>query len=462
MHNLTHFFTIDGNKYALDHRNIFFSLLDDATEDFLNAKLSDTTPPESPILEKLIKSGYFLSTRPDYTVPNFEYDTLNISFAPIHNCNFACTYCYADGGKSSENYKTAFDEEKIDKLLDYIYLDKYAHFNKYKFDFVSGGEPLLAFPILEYFLERVRNLDEKHDKSTTVLIVTNGTLLTAEKIKVLDNHDVFLGISIDGTEEVHNRHRVYRNGKGTYKDVVKGISLLQSSDVSSKLKEPWAMVVITKDTGSLVDAMENCIQLGFKRMQMQLMRESRKHPLAFQVSDVPQLKEHYKELFSHIINTVADGDLSRLKMIANDNDSFGKFLGRLLLRNPIFYRCFAGKNKISVTAGGEVYPCDSFCNTRQFCMGTIADAMNETEIVELFQKAHVQNRAKCAGCWARYICGGDCFYNSYLINGNIHDPDPIICEMNQFFIEHAIDMLIRLQQLNPGHIEYLAKILRLR
>lgn len=463
MYNITHIFEIDGNYYALDYRNMFFCLLDKDTYEAFNDILSGVNRTKNitksfETLSDLTKHGFFLSEHSDSPVSQYGNDTLNISFAPVHDCNFACTYCYANGGKGTSNYQMRFDEKKIDRLLDYIYIEKYSYYPKYKFDFVSGGEPLLHFPILEYFLNKIRHYDKVYGKKTTVLLVTNGTLLTEEIIKRLDLYDIFLGISIDGTEEVHNRHRVYRNGSGTYVDVVKGISMLRkSSGTSSKIKDAWAMSVISRQTGSLVDLMENCIDLGFSRMQMQLVRLPREHTLSFREKDLIDLKENYKKLFSHILLFAAKGDLSRLKMIANDNDSFGKFMGRLLLRKPTCYRCFAGKNKIAVTASGEIFPCDSFCGNKDFCIGSIHNSMDNNSVVKLFQEAHIQNRVRCRECWAHKICGGDCFYNSYMINGNIYDPDPYICEMNRFFIEHTIDLLIKLKAMNADYITYMTK-----
>jgi len=467
MKNITHIFSVDDNQYALDYQNIFFCLLDDDTRVALECVLSDAIHESSSELvqtiKSLMKSGYFMSKYPDITVPNFEYDTLNISFAPVHDCNFACKYCYAKGGKGTQYYQMKYDENNIKKMLSCIYKGKYASYENYKFDFVSGGEPLLEFDILEYFLKTLRSYDSELDKKTTVLIVTNGALLTSEIIQKLDKYDVFLGISIDGPEDVHNRHRVYKNGSNTYKDVVNGISLLRSSkNISSKLKDAWAMSVITRSTGSLVDLMETCIGLGFKRMQMQLLREAYEHPLAFRKSDLSTLKNYYRELINHILSHAEQGDLCRIKMIANGNDSFGKFIGRLLLRTPVFYRCFAGKNKIAVTASGEIYPCDSFCGTSEYSMGFIDAQKENTDVTELFLNAHVNNRERCSKCWARNICGGDCFYDSYLVNGNIHDPNPIKCEMNRFFIENAVDLLIRLQKINHEYINHLAKVLHLQ
>ena len=88
--------------------------------------------------------------------------------------------------------------------------------------------------------------------------------------------------------------------------------------------------------------------------------------------------------------------------------------------------------------------------------------MNNDSILELFENAHFQNRPRCFECWARQICGGDCYYNSYMINGNIHEPDPVVCEMNRFFIEQIIDLLTKIHLINPKHITYLASFLNRR
>lgn len=467
MQDITHLFEIDEKKYVYDYRNIFFSLVDNNVYSIMKKSKdgeADLDFSENPVWGLLIKSGYFKTNEAELSPQRFAFhanSTMNISFAPVHDCNFACTYCYASGGQSTKNYEQSFTKEKIDRLLDYIYIEKYPYYQNYQFDFVSGGEPLLNMGLLEYFLHQVRLRDDANNKRTTVLIVTNGTLLTVENINTLDTYDVFLGISIDGPEKVHNRYRVYRDGSGTYQDVAKGILRLKSSNASSKLKEAWAMSVITKETSSLVETMENAISLGFVRMQMQLMREKPSSMIAFKPSDLTKTQEKYLELFDHILQFVKIGDLSRLKMIANNNDSFGKFLGRLLLKRTVAYRCSAGKNKISITASGEVYPCDSFCNIAEFEIDNLHQS-SITTIGQEFLDAHVQNRTPCSTCWAKRLCGGDCFYSSYMMYGDIYKPNPFACAMNRFFIERAIDMLMQIQRIDANHIAYMAKFLRLR
>jgi len=464
MYNNAHIFEVDSNKYVIDHHRMFFCQLDKDADDALaytlNGEKTGAELTNNPTLKLLIGSGFFLSAFKEYEVPNFNYDRMNFSFAPIHECNFTCKYCFAKDGEDSTCNGTKFDKKKIDELLNYIYKKKYTHISNYKFDFVSGGEPLLNASVLEYFLGRVRHLDEELDKSTTVMVVTNGTLLSPEIISMLDNHNVYLGISLDGPKQVHNRNRVYKDGSGTYDDVINGIKMLEASGASPRLKDAWAMTVVTKNTGSLVNVMEHGLNLGFRRMQMQLVRLPSTHPVSFNSSDLVKLKADYKELYSHMLDRAEDGDLSLIKMIANDNDSFGKFIGRLLLRDISFYRCFAGKNKISFSALGDIYPCDSFCGSKDFLMGSIDESEVETGVYEMFKDAHVLNCNKCKECWARFICGGDCYYNSFNNNGNIYEPDYITCHMNRFFIEHAIDLLIKLKIIDPKLVQQLTKFLR--
>lgn len=47
--------------------------------------------------------------------------------------------------------------------------------------------------------------------------------------------------------------------------------------------------------------------------------------------------------------------------------------------------------------------------------------------------------------------------DSYLKNGDIMTPDPFFCDMTKFFIEHAIKLLLDLQDWDPKSIHYLSQ-----
>ena len=156
MNSITHLFEINEKKYAIDYINLIFCRLDDDIYEKLKRFCIDSNKSvedcPSEVFAELFSRGYFVTDKVEAPIPTLHYDTLNISFAPIHSCNFSCKYCYADGGAATPNFGMQFDKVKIDDMLEYIYIKRYQTYQKYKFDFVSGGEPLLNITILEYFL----------------------------------------------------------------------------------------------------------------------------------------------------------------------------------------------------------------------------------------------------------------------------------------------------------------------
>lgn len=62
--------------------------------------------------------------------------------------------------------------------------------------------------------------------NTELSMVTNGTLLTQEKANFLIKHKISVGVSIDGYEEIHNTHRIFKNKKGTFRRVAAAYRIL--------------------------------------------------------------------------------------------------------------------------------------------------------------------------------------------------------------------------------------------
>ncbi len=72
---------------------------------------------------------------------------------------------------------------------------------------------------------------------------------------------------------------------------------------------------------------------------------------------------------------------------------------RLITKNKIVYRCQAGKNKFSITADGDIYPCDSFVGMKGMKIGNVYyDEVNEEvnvyydevneEVLQYFKKEY--------------------------------------------------------------------------
>lgn len=157
---------------------------------------------------------------------------LQFMIMTTYDCNLACPYCYEkkDPVTSMDNAAGKRIRMFITKLIE-KYRPTHLEFLMY------GGEPLLnvgpMYILLDYFKEYTRN----HSLQFQVNITTNGTLVTPEIITALEKYPVgVVQVTLDGPKNLHNKTRIYKNGNGSYEDIVKGLHLLQKSDFTPKIR----------------------------------------------------------------------------------------------------------------------------------------------------------------------------------------------------------------------------------
>ena len=118
------------------------------------------------------------------------------------NCNLNCVYCYQ---KHKDAGRMDFPTAK--RCVDQIFTGA----PDYACDGVllkfMGGEPLLEFDLLRQVYEYVH--EHYPDVKKMLFATTNGTLLNDEMKAWFHEHrqGFYLGLSIDGTPEVHNHNR---------------------------------------------------------------------------------------------------------------------------------------------------------------------------------------------------------------------------------------------------------------
>jgi uncharacterized protein len=94
-----------------------------------------------------------------------------------------------------------------------------------------AGEPLVL-PVT--FYEIALDLLSKHNAAKVPVLQsfqTNATLIDPGWCEFLRHTDIFLGVSVDGPEFLHDRHRRTRQGRGTLDRVLRGIHLLHEHDI---------------------------------------------------------------------------------------------------------------------------------------------------------------------------------------------------------------------------------------
>jgi uncharacterized protein len=150
----------------------------------------------------------------------------------VHSrCDLSCHYCYmyqmAD--QSWRWRPKRMSHETVAHVANRIAEHVQAHYLPSVKLILHGGEPLLAGPdFLRYAVTTIRRKLGAEVHSVFAL-QTNGVLLDAAFLKLLDELDVRVGVSLDGDASAHDRHRRRANGEGSHTAVVRGLEQLTSA-----------------------------------------------------------------------------------------------------------------------------------------------------------------------------------------------------------------------------------------
>ncbi len=146
----------------------------------------------------------------------------------VSGCNLACDHCYVyTMADTSWRSRPALMPRATIARTSARIAQHAAHHKMPRVRVVlHGGEPLLAGADQLDYTARVLRLQLDPSVALEITIQTNGTLLTEEFMKVLHSHQIKVGVSIDGGEAQHDRHRRYASGRGSYALAAAAINLL--------------------------------------------------------------------------------------------------------------------------------------------------------------------------------------------------------------------------------------------
>jgi uncharacterized protein len=144
-------------------------------------------------------------------------------------CDIKCDYCFYLEKRglygSAERYR--MPDEVLAK-----YIEQYVEAQPTPIvEFVwHGGEPTL---LGVDFFRRVVDLQKpfRERKEIRNSLQTNALHLDDEWCEFFKANAFFVGVSLDGPKEIHDRYRKDRHGRGTFDRVMRGVRLLQKNDV---------------------------------------------------------------------------------------------------------------------------------------------------------------------------------------------------------------------------------------
>ena len=318
-------------------------------------------------------------------------------------CNANCGYCFEKGIE-----KKSMSLETAEKIVHFI-SRKSKHSDNITIEWF-GGEPLVNKRVISHICDNLKKMNPSkkiHSKMTT-----NGSLFDIQTIKDAQKWNLeSVQITLDGTECVHNLVKNYNSSVFNFKQTIKNIHNLISSDVQVTIR-------INYDENNVLDMLD--------------------------------LIDHLKEEFGNSIQVYGSqiyyvGDVSELCIPSYVESLVVKKLiecnyfriGRILRRNKATCGLASYSNYMAIDPDGKIFKCiEAITKPSISCIGSIDDFELNIPLIDMWREPVSEER--CMRCVYLPMCLGGCVSSR---KG--------LCSMRCFRYKNQIESLIRWIDVNP-------------
>lgn len=375
-----------------------------------------------------------------YPVPSF----FNVMAKPIGSkCNLTCTYCYyLDKEEIYKDQPSGMQEETLEQFV-----KQYIHSqDSEQVTFVwQGGEPTLRG--IDFF-EKVVKLQQKYcgGKQIYNALQTNGMFLDENWGSFLKNNNFLVGISIDGPQYIHDYYRKTKNGRPSFKRVMKrfeflhkyGIKFNTLSAVHRYSQEyPAEVYRFLKSIGSEFMQFLPVVERQNSSGDTNLSRFTHHLTTKTKVTDWSVTPHGYGDFLIYIFDEWIKHDVGRYFV-----QMFDVTLANWLGKNPglCVHKDYCGDAMV-VERNGDVYACDHFVYNEYF-RGNIHEKSLKDLYFSQNQIRFGQNKKfrlpeRCKQCPVQFACHGDCPKNRFVPLSEDQKPITYLCQGLFNFFQHV-------------------------
>ncbi len=341
---------------------------------------------------------------------------LNVLIKPASGlCNMRCSYCfYCD--ETERRAVKSYGMMSLDTLKNVI-RKTMLNARGYAGYLYQGGEPTLRG--LDFFCAAVEYQRRYNRNNVTVYnsLQTNGYALDKEWCRLFREENFLIGLSVDGTQTIHDRHRRGMQGEGTYKKALQAAELFDRYHVEYNI-----LTVVTADLSSHIrEVYEEYYRRGWRRQQYILCLEpledckshSGSHIQPFQKAPpCSPTPEEYGAFLIQLFQLWYEDYRKGRQPYIREFDNYIRVLQGYLPENCAMRGTCSLQNVVE--ADGSVYPCD-FYALDNYCLGnynenTFAEIHNNP-IAEEFLERSRELAEDCRSCEFFFLCRGGCRRN---------------------------------------------------
>lgn len=345
-------------------------------------------------------------------------------------CNMICEYCfYQDEMKNrTQGFYGIMTDNTLKNVIRKTLLQATSEII-YAF---QGGEPTLCG--IQFF-EKVLKYESQYNKQGITIhnvLQTNGYKIDEKWCEFFKTNHFLIGISIDGTKDIHDYYRKGKNGETTYDCVLRTTGLMDYYGVEYNI-----LTVVTEKVAN------NCKKI-YKEYKKKGWNYQQYIACLDPIDDCKGnqkyslLPHEYGKFLVELFQLwYKDWLCNQQPYIRQFENYVGILMGYLPEACEQNGRC--GK-QIVVEADGSVFPCD-FYAMDSYCLGNFnknnLEFMNKTREKIGFIERSVKIGEKCMKCKWYFICRGGCQRNRVFdeVSGKY---DNYLCAGYSFFFENCI------------------------
>lgn len=348
------------------------------------------------------------------------------------SCNLRCGYCYYLEKKNL--YPKPSQALMTDEVLEnYIIQHIEASTNEVIMFSWHGGEPTLAG--LDFYRKVVR-LQKKYKPAGYSIIngiQTNGTLLDDDWCRFFSDENFFVGISLDGPEEFHDRYRKNAAGGSSFHEVLKGYGNLQKYRVMSEI-----LCVLNSHNACYPSMIYDFFRnLGVVYLTF-LPLVIRQHGSEKGVSPDSVSPLDFGRFLCNVFDEWVSKDIGKIKIQLFEEASRVAFRKEHTL---CIFKVDCGGVPV-IEHNGDLYSCDHFVD-REHLIGNIstrslASLLDSREQLSFGKSKSGVLPGYCRNCDVLEMCNGECPRNRFI---NTPDGEPglnYLCPGYQMFFRHCL------------------------
>lgn len=336
-------------------------------------------------------------------------------------CNLRCTYCWNDQGSYGQTKKSKIiSVDDIESIINFLKSNaKDLDINKFE---LFGGEPLLEKNIVKELVLQLRYFCP----NSFIQITTNGTLIDEELADFFTiQGNIYLAISIDGNESFHNCNRPYSDGSGSYKNSIRGLSLIRKRNISYSVRATLPLGVF-----AYKEYAESFLKEGVYNFTIAKCYSNT--PNYFDITDYHAYAVTYQEYLTPLLDFFRKSNILLPDIFKVLSDTLCDKI------STTTNRCGAGRNILGIDTDGYIYPCEILAGDKRTKLGNIrTSTIKDIQDSTIYHQIKNVKFAECASCWlsGKYMV---CFKCNLDTNEDLSKVPISLCNVKKIEMESAI------------------------